>query len=98
MYNRDYRNNSIYSTRVKDNEKDFVLEVPVPGFDKSSLNLSVKENYLLLDGKKDEISINKSFMLSDKIDYEKIQAEVVNGVLVVTLPKNEPTKKEIAIN
>ncbi|MBL1214322.1 MAG: Hsp20/alpha crystallin family protein [Ignavibacteriae bacterium] len=97
MYFRNY-NNKMYSTRIKDNEGDVVLEYPVPGFEKKDLNLSVKENYLLLKGESGELKFEDAFRLGNKIDQENINAEVVNGVLVVKLKKSLPDKKEIAIN
>jgi len=97
MYFRNY-NHKMYSTRIKDNEGDVVLEYPVPGFEKKDLNLSVKENYLLLKGESGELKFEDAFRLGNKIDQENINAEVVNGVLVVKLKKSLPDKKEIAIN
>jgi HSP20 family protein len=88
----------MYSTRIKDNENDVVLEYPVPGFEKKDLNLSVKENYLLLKGESGELKFEDAFRLGNKIDQENINAEVVNGVLVVKLKKTLPDKREIAIN
>ncbi len=100
MYSRYYDcgHDSIYSSRVKDEENNVILQVPVPGFEKKDLNLTVKESYLVLDGKNDEYSIDRSYRLGDQIDIENINAEVVNGVLTVTLPKITPEKKEITIN
>ncbi len=97
MYNRNY-NNKMYSTRIKDNENNVVLEYPVPGFEKKDLNLTVKENYLLLKGESGELKFEDAFRLGNKIDHENINAEIVNGVLLVTLNKTSPDTKEIAIN
>jgi HSP20 family molecular chaperone IbpA len=99
MYNRNYYNrSSMYSTRIKDNDHDVVVEYPVPGFEKKDLNLTVKENYLLLKGKTDDLSFEDTFRLGNKIDQENIDAKVVNGVLVIKLPKITPDTKEISIN
>ena len=97
MYYRNH-NNRMYSTRIKDNDNNVVLEYPVPGFEKKDLNLSVKENYLLLKGESGELKFEDAFRLGNKIDQENIKAEVVNGVLVITLNKTLPDKREIAIN
>lgn len=98
MYYGNCSNNSIYNSRIKNEEEKVVLEVPVPGFEKKDLNLTVKENYLLLNGKNDRFTFEDSYRLGDKLDKENIDAEVVNGVLVVTFKKNVPEKKEIVIN
>lgn len=89
---------SMYSSRVKDNEKDFTIEIPVPGFDKKDVNIKIKDNYILLKGDNEEYKFEKAYELNDKIDVEKISAEVEKGVLKVTLPKSAPTYREIAIN
>lgn len=89
---------SMYSARVKDNEKDFVVEIPVPGFDKKDINIKIKDNYLLLNGDNEEFKFEKAYELNDKIDIENIVAEAEKGVLKITLPKSAPTYREIAIN
>lgn len=44
-------------------------------------------------------SFTRSFALPDNISIEKVDAKFENGVLNMTLPKNEPAKpKEVAIN
>ncbi len=92
------RGNSIYSPKIHDEESKFILEVPVPGFDKESLNLSIEEDVLFLNGKNDSTHIEKAFRLGDEVDYEKITAEVKNGIIKIDLPKVEILKKEISIN
>ncbi|MBI9072633.1 MAG: Hsp20/alpha crystallin family protein [Melioribacteraceae bacterium] len=100
MYNSQCNayGSSIYSTRVKDNNDKYILEVPVPGFEKENINLQVKESYLIIDGKTEEHKFSRSFELGKKIDVEKINAELKNGILKVDLPKIESLTKEISIN
>jgi len=44
-------------------------------------------------------SFTRSFALPDNINVEKVDAKFENGVLNMTLPKNEPTKpKEVFIS
>ncbi len=44
-------------------------------------------------------SFTRSFALPDNINVEKVDAKFENGVLNMTLPKNEPTKpKEVSIS
>jgi len=100
MYTSNYncKTNSMYSSRIKDNEKDFLLEIPVPGFDKEEINIKVQEEYLVLKGKNEEFDFEKVYQINDKIDVENIAAEIQKGILKVTLPKNAPTHREITIN
>ena len=39
----------------------------------------------------------RAFTLSDEIDPEKIEARLKHGVLTLTLPKTQPTRKKIAV-
>lgn len=99
MYNAQYNcKSSMYSSRIKDNEKDVILEIPVPGFDKEDINIKVQEENLILKGKTEEFDFEKVYQINDKIDVENIGAEISKGILKVTLPKNAPTYREITIN
>jgi len=99
MYNAHYNcKNSMYSSKINDNEKDVVLEIPVPGFDKEDINIKVQDEHLVLQGKTEEFNFEKIYQINDKIDVENIGAEISKGILKVTLPKNAPTYREITIN
>ena len=45
--------NSIPPVNVKETEKDFSLEVAVPGFDKEDINIQVKDDVLTIESKKE---------------------------------------------
>jgi HSP20 family protein len=88
-----------------------VLEMP--GVDKGRVDISVEDGMLSVQGRLDfskyegmqpvytEYNIGhyrRSFSLSNKIDQEKISAEMDNGVLTITLPKAEEAKpRKIAV-
>ena len=82
-----------------------VLEVP--GVEKSNIDVRVEDGILNVDGRLDlakyqglqplytEYNIghySRSFRLSNKINQEKIDAELNDGVLSLTLPKVEEAK------
>lgn len=99
MYTSNYScKNSMYSARIKDNEKDVVLEIPVPGFDKEDINIKVQDENLILKGKTEEFNFEKVYQINDKIDIENIGAEISKGILKVKLPKTAPSYREITIN
>ncbi len=89
-----------------------ILEMP--GVEKENINVHVEDDVLNVEGKLDltkyqglqplytEYNIGhyaRSFRLSNKIDQEKIGAELKEGVLSLTLPKVEEAKpRTIRVN
>ena len=61
-YNRRRRTQNYMRTDVKENEKEYVMEVELPGLEKKDIGLSVKDGYL-------NISVQKSE--SEKDENEK---------------------------
>jgi HSP20 family molecular chaperone IbpA len=92
------------SVDIFENDKAIVLLADMPGVAAKSLNIDLRENTLTLDGEiepfetaneKDviiEYEVGKyyrQFSLSEVIDQEKIDAQLKDGVLRLTLPKVE---------
>jgi HSP20 family molecular chaperone IbpA len=84
-----------------------VLYADLPGVAADGLDLQVQDNRLTLFGKVDERTVPvgqlvhqeyhvgdflRSFILSDEVDHERIQARLTNGVLRVELPRAERSK------
>jgi HSP20 family protein len=82
-----------------------VLEMP--GVNKDAVDISIKDDVLTVSGRLDfskyeglqpiytEYNIGnyrRSFALSNKIDQDKISAEIRDGVLTLILPKAEEAK------
>ena len=98
----------IYET---DNAVAVVLEMP--GVEKKDLSIASENDVLRVDGRIDfskykdmepvytEYNIGhyaRSFTLSNKVDQDKISANVEDGVLTLTLPKAKHTQpRKIAI-
>jgi len=96
-----------FSTDIKEKEEEFVIEAELPGLSKDDITLEVEDDTLIIsvqeeeefeDEREDYIhrerrtgSYQRSFRL-DNIDEEKIAAEYENGILEITLPKEEPGK------
>lgn len=104
------------SVNIIDNEKDFVLEVAAPGIEKNDFNIKVENNVLTIsyevkEEKEEKTenytrrefsqgSFSRSFTLPKYIKVEDIKADYNQGILKVTLPKNEEVKlsREITIS
>lgn len=99
---------------IREEEDAYTLYALVPGLKAEDLNIQVLENVLSIEGeyKADE---NADFILSEipqgafrrtlrmpaEIDAEKVEANIVDGVLTLTLPKAEsarPKKIKVAVN
>ena len=101
---------------IKENEKSYSIEIVAPGFEKTDFKISLDQQLLTIEAeKKNEVkeeneksirreysyrSFKRSFTLDDKTDGTNIDAQYVNGVLTLNLPKKEvvkPAVKEITI-
>jgi HSP20 family protein len=81
----------------------FVVEVEVPGFGKADVQVSVDKDVVTLTGaralppqregysahrrERADMRLARSFALPARIDAERVDATLQNGVLTVTLPK-----------
>lgn len=76
---------------LKDEEKQFVIEVEVPGTKAENLDVSIENGVLLIRGEKKSGNYNKSFTrsfsLPDNTDPEKTSALLENGVLKIKIQK-----------
>ena len=99
---------------AKHDNDTFTIEVDLPGVKKEDIELKVEDDYLTVTAirrYKNEVQeddyylcesnfgvISRSFVLSDNIDRDKIQAKFEDGRLYLTLEKVESKKtKNISI-
>jgi HSP20 family protein len=103
-------------TDVAETEKTYEIHMAVPGMKKDDFQLELNENYLTISGerkfneeKKDKSyhsietyygSFNRSFRVPENVEASKINAVYNNGILEVTLPKDEKKllKSTIKVN
>jgi HSP20 family protein len=101
---------------IKEGEKAFEIQVAVPGVNKEDFAINVKDNYLTVSGErkirkeKNEDNFHsietqygtfsRSFSLPENVDGEKITARYINGILEITIPKDEKklVKSTIQVN
>jgi HSP20 family protein len=97
--------NTIPAVNIKENEKDFVLELAVPGRDKEDFKIEINENVLTISAEnkteqkvenenytRREFSYSafkRAFTLPETVNEESVKASYVNGLLKFTLPKKE---------
>ncbi len=96
-----------YPANLYETDKNYVLEIAVPGLNKDNIDISFEGQYLTVKGNyKDESSDEKryyhvqSFQRSDftrtitlpsKVDVDNIKAKVKDGILQLDVPKAKET-------
>jgi len=102
-------------TDVSEDENSLRITMELPGVDSNDVRLSLENNVLTIRGeKKQQIDddserihrfertygmFERTFVLPNTVDSERIDARYENGVLQVTIPKAERAKpREIRVN
>ena len=95
------------TTDIFETEQALTLVAEMPGVDKAKVDVSVEDGVLTIQGQIDfsqyeglrpvytEYNIGhyrRAFTLSNRIDQNKISAEIKDGVLTLVLPKAEEAK------
>ena len=94
---------------ISENEKQFMIDVEVPGMDKNDIDVSLENRQLTISGErkfeneeKDTRyhrvethfgSFTRSFRLPDSVDEGSINAKYNNGILSITIDKSEEQMK-----
>jgi HSP20 family protein len=85
-------------------DNQYSVEFIVPGLTKSDISIVVEENQLKISHEKTEetskyvSSFGRVFDLPENVDDKKITAKVVDGILVVSLPKTKKKKSQRTIS
>jgi HSP20 family protein len=98
---------------IHETEEALCVVMEMPGVEKKDLDVALENDVLRVDGRIDfskyegmepvytEYNVGhytRSFTLSNKIDQEKISAQLEDGVLTLTLPKaKEAQPRQISI-
>lgn len=101
----NFDSNWMPDANIKEDKKEFVVELSVPGYEKKDIHVEVNNNVLRISGEREDQlneetenytcrefsygSFTRSFQLPETIKEEKITAQCNNGILSVELPKNE---------
>jgi len=100
---------------IAETEKEFEIQLHVPGMKKEEFSIDLNEDQLTVSGerkfeneKNDKNyhsvesyygSFSRSFYLPEVVNREKVDASYKDGILNITLPKDEKriAKKQIAV-
>lgn len=99
--------NTIPSVNIRENGKEFSIDLAAPGFSKDQFHVNVEDNVLTVSAEREEEkkdkgerftrkefsynSFSRSFTLPQSVNADKVDAKYENGVLRLTLPKKEVT-------
>jgi HSP20 family protein len=101
------------TTDILEDEKSLTVVMEMPGVSKEAVDINLQDRVLTVEGRIDfskyeqlqpvytEYNIgnfSRRFSLSNSIDQDRIQADMKDGVLTLTLPKAEEAKpRKIAV-
>ena len=104
--NEERRRTLIPATRVFEQEGQVLVTIELPGVSQSNLEIRVEGREVTVVGKREPIEssgtwllrerpwgdFQKSLTVGDTIDLEKIDAQLIQGILTLTLPTKEAAK------
>ena len=90
-------------TDIKENEKDYILEVDLPGYQKENIKVDVTDGYLTIQAKSHNDveeeegtyvrrerftgEVSRTFYVGEDIKEDEIHASFQNGILKLVVPK-----------
>lgn len=99
------------ATNIIENEKDFCIELMAAGLQKSDFKIELNDDLLTISFTKEESkedakptfikkefstkSFSRSFHVNEHLKVSEISAKYENGILFVSIPKNELKEKEV---
>jgi HSP20 family molecular chaperone IbpA len=87
-----------YGFEVTRTETGYEVEVPVPGFNSSNVEVTFKDDILSVNGKNERRSFTRSFTVPEDVDPDKISASVTDGMLKISLERHpEAQPKRIVV-
>ena len=98
---------------LAESEKNYELHVAVPGLNKEDFHIEIQDKSLTVSGERKFVqeenntlfksvetkygSFSRTFTLPENVNSEKIEAEYVNGILKIAIPKDETKKLKSTI-
>lgn len=104
---------NLMKTDIKEKDNKYIIETDLPGFTKDNISLTLNDGYLKISAKttkeeknEDEKYLHqeryygecsRNFYVGENLKEENIEAEFKNGILKISIPKNEEKEKNFEI-
>lgn len=83
---------------IDETDEQYVVTLPLPGYKQSHLTLTVDNDTLIIEAKKDESVYKRRILLPTDIRSGEITAKLEDGLLNINIPKSlkaKPIKIEV---
>ena len=109
VFNHFLNDNFIYNNSedsyISEDDKNYCIELAVPGLDKKDINIDFNDGYLYLNYESKNTSnksywnqsFKRSFRLPKNIKTDCITAKLKNGILSIQIQKDQVENKTIKI-
>jgi HSP20 family protein len=103
---------TVPAVNIVENSTDFTVSLAVPGMTKDDFKIDVEDDMITISAQKEEnneekdkkftrreynySSFSRSFTLPENVKQDAIEAEYLDGVLQLLLPKKEEAKATVA--
>jgi len=97
------------ATNVQALEDSFILDIALPGLSKTDVDITIENEVLTISDNRDQpealsfrlrefnyAGFKKTFQLPEEVDTDKVSAAFDNGILSITLQKEEEAKPQPA--
>lgn len=97
-------------TDVKEKGNNYIIEIDLPGYEKEDIEIELEKGYLKVSAKTSKETDNsedkyihkerfygecsRSFFVGENLKEEDVKAAFKNGILILTVPKDQPKKIE----
>lgn len=105
------RSTNMPAVNIREDDKNYFLELAVPGMDKNDLRIDVDEDVLTISSERKSeheerqdgytrkefsySSFARSFYIPENVNKENINASYKDGILSVSFPKQNEVKKKL---
>ncbi|WP_026898810.1 Hsp20/alpha crystallin family protein [Daejeonella oryzae] len=102
---------NVPAVNITESKDEYLVSLAVPGMKKSDFKIDLEGNMLSISSEKEESSeekdkrftrkeysyssFSRSFSLPEEINQEKIEAKYEDGVLKISLPRKEESKRHL---